>query len=214
MDLKILDKMFGQTTDNQHDKIYLPLLFCIFLTSSTFFFYDHKSLHLLGYQIHMSVGLVFFPFTFTIVNIIQDRYGKLFANTAVRYGFLCDALFVGLGYFLASLGERADYYAVYSQLPSIMGMTFIFVWISNLLNTLLFEKIKKITKHIFLRYFVSSFTAETIISGISIPLMMRVNNLNKGAVASILFIVLYKIFISFILSGLVSMKTRTNTHHP
>jgi uncharacterized PurR-regulated membrane protein YhhQ (DUF165 family) len=162
----------------------------------------------------MSMGLVFFPFTFTIVNVIQERYGKLFANTAVRYGFLCDALFVSIGYLLANIGERVDFHSVYSQLPSIMGMTFLFVWISNFFNVILFEKIKMKTRHIFLRYFISSFVAETIISAISIPLMMRVNNIDHGFIASILFIVFYKIAISAILSILVAAKMRLNNRHP
>jgi uncharacterized PurR-regulated membrane protein YhhQ (DUF165 family) len=212
MNIKILDKLFGKTIETDHGRIYLPLLFCIILTSSTFFFFDHKSITLFNQTIHLSMGLIFFPLTFTIVNIIQEKYGKLFANTVVRYAFLCDTLFVCIAYFLAYVGERADYRSVYTQLPTIMGMTFLFVWISNSLNIYIFEKFK--SKLVFLRYFTSAFCAETVISGISIPLMMRTNHLNQGMIMSILFISFYKIAATALLSILIAMKRKLSSHHP
>lgn len=214
MNSRILDKIFGETIETDQGKIYLPLLFCIALTSSTFFFFDHKTISFSGTSLHISMGLIFFPFTFSFVNIIQDKYGKLYANTVVRYGFLCDALFVLISYILANLGERTDYLSVYIQLPTIMGMTFVFVWISNLLNILVFEKFQAIPKFVFLRYFTSAFIAETVISGISIPLMMRTNNINHGLVMSVLFIVFYKMTLTAFLSILIAMKKKLNSHHP
>ena len=214
MKFDILDRLFGQTIESGHSRIFLPILFCIILTSSTFFFFDYRSVNILGFKIHLSMGLIFFPATFTIVNIIQDLYGRLFANTVVRYGFLCDTIFVGIAYFLSYLGERTDYLSVYEQLPTIMGMTFLFVWISNTLNTWIFEKLKVAQCYIFLRYFISAFIAETVISGISIPLMMRENDLDEGTLASIMFIAIYKMLITVILSTLIAMRMKTNILHP
>lgn len=214
MFIAFLDRLFGQSIEGGHAKIFLPILFCVVLCSATFFFFDYRTIHIVGYKIHLSMGLIFFPVTFSIVNIIQDLYGRLFANTVVRYGFLCDALFVGIAWFLSFLGEREDYHTVYSQLPTIMGMTFVFVWISNTLNTWLFEKLKVAQAFVFIRYFVSAFIAETIISGISIPMMMWENNLNEGALASVLFIATYKLLVTVILSALISVKMKPNTLHP
>jgi uncharacterized PurR-regulated membrane protein YhhQ (DUF165 family) len=214
MKIEVLNKIFGQTIEHDHARVYLPILFCIVLTSSTFFFFDYRSVDILSVKIHFSMGLIFFPMTFTLVNIIQELYGRLFANTVVRYGFLCDAFFVAIAWLLSHIGERADYLSVYDQLPTIMGMTFVFVWISNMLNTWIFEKLKFRQCFVFIRYFISSFVAETVISGISIPLMMRENNLNEGALVSILFIAIYKIAFTFLLSALVAMRMRMSTLHP
>lgn len=135
------------------------------------------------------------------------------ANTAVRYGFLADATLVLLAYLLCVIGERDDYYSVFPQIPSIMMMTFIFVWLSNFVNIFIFELLKK-KNFIFLTYFLSSFAAEALISSISIPLMMRVNHLDKDIIASISFIVVYKLLASFILSALISTRIRPSNHHP
>ncbi|ELQ9312403.1 VUT family protein [Serratia marcescens] len=214
MNLKFLDRLFGQTIEAEKSKLFLPVLFCIILTSSTFFFFDYRSIDIVGFKIHLSMGLIFFPATFTIVNCIQDLYGKLFANTVVRYGFICDTIFVGIAYFLSYVGERSDYLSVYKQLPTIMGMTFLFVWISNILNTFIFEKLKFAQCHVFLRYFTSAFIAETVISGISIPLMMSKNNLDEGTIASIIFIASYKMVVTLILSTLIAMRMKRNNLHP
>ncbi|WP_416414343.1 VUT family protein [Pantoea sp. App145] len=214
MKFNVLDRVFGQTIEHDHAKIFLPVLFCIILTSSTFFFFDYRTVYIMGAKIHLSMGLIFFPVTFTLVNIIQDLYGRRFANTAVRYGFLSDAIFVAIAYLLSHIGERSDYLSVYEQLPTIMGMTFLFVWISNMLNTWIFEKLKVAQYFVFIRYFISAFVAETVISGISIPLMMRENNLNEGAIVSVLFIATYKMTITVLLSALVAVRMRMNIHRP
>lgn len=207
MIVRVLDKLFGETTQDDHAKVFLPIAFCIFLTSSTFLFFNHRSINIFGFDINISMGIIFFPVTFTIVNIMQDKYGRLFANTAVRYGFLFDALFVAISYLLSNIGSRTDYQTVYNQLPSIMISSFFFIWISNLINTIIFEKIKTYSSA-FLAYFVSSSIAESAISFLSIPLMMKGNNLTKGTLPSIIFIIFYKIIITLILSTLIAMKKR------
>lgn len=211
--MKILDKIFGETIDDDHGRIFLPVIFCIILSSTTLFFYNYKTLFVFGYPLHLSMGLIFFPLTFTLTNVMQEKYGKLFANTAVRYGFLSDAILIFLSYILSYYGERQDYYSVYKEPPMIMGMTFIFVWMSTFINTTVFEKLKLLNKSTFTRFFISSTLAETSISTISIPMMMFNNGLKQGIFLSIFFIVFYKIFFTLILSTLIAIKMTSNIHH-
>ncbi|MFS1538378.1 MAG: VUT family protein [Candidatus Phlomobacter fragariae] len=84
------------------------------------------------------MGLIVFPLTFSPTNIMQELYGKLFANTAVRYGLLCDILLVFLDFILSSLGEPQDYFQSIKDRPTIMGIIFIFLWMSTLINTIMF----------------------------------------------------------------------------
>lgn len=213
MRFKIFDVIFGETIDYGHGRIFLPVLFCIVLSSTTLLFFNHKTILIFGYPLHLSMGLIVFPLTFTLTNIMQELYGKLFANTAVRYGFLCDALLVFIAFVLSNLGERQDYFTVYKDPPTIMVMTFIFLWMSTLINTIMFEKLKNWGKSTFARFFISSVLAETSISIISIPTMMWKNNLTDGAFLSVLFIVLYKVISTFILSVIISVKMHWNNHH-
>ena len=129
----MLNKLFGKTQAD-HWVIIYPIAFTIFLTSTTFFFFDYKTIELFGYPLHLSVGLLFFPLTFSLSNLMQYRYGTLFANTVVRYGFLGDLCFVCIAWLLSHIGERQDYLSVYSEIPTIMLVTFFFVWLSNTIN--------------------------------------------------------------------------------
>ncbi|WP_407712575.1 VUT family protein [Citrobacter koseri] len=101
------------------------MLFTIILCCTTLFFFDHKELAYGEHAIHFSVGLIVFPLTFTISNVLQDRYGKLYANTVTRYAFICDLVLVSIAYILCNIGDRNDYFSVYKQPPVIMGVTFL-----------------------------------------------------------------------------------------
>lgn len=204
----MLDKLFGKTQDD-HWKFIYPIAFTIFLTSTTFFFFDYRTIEVFGYPLHLSVGLLFFPVTFSLSNLMQYRYGVLFANTAVRYGFLGDLLFVMLAWLLSHIGERQDYLSVYNQIPTIMAMTFFFVWLSNGINFKLFSIMDgKVPP--FFSFFAACLVAECSVSFISIPMMMYKNHLNSNEMLSIGFIVGYKVLATLILSALISVKISVN----
>ncbi len=199
----MLTKLFGKTQKDHWIFIY-PIAFTIFLTSTTFFFFDYKSILLFGHELHFSVGLLFFPVTFSISNMMQYRYGVLFANTAVRYGFLGDLCFVIIAWLLSHIGERLDYLSVYDEIPTIMLMTFFFVWLSNTINFKLFS-IMNGKMHPFFCFFIACLAAECSVSFLSVPVMMYQNHLNSSQFLSIAFIVGYKVFATLILSGIISV---------
>lgn len=205
----ILDKLFGKTVDD-HGKIILPIMFCVILTSTTFFFFDYKNLDILGHKIHFSLGLLVFPLTFSLTNIMQHKYGELFANTAVRYGFLGDLLMVTIAYLLSSIGERQDYFTIYHQIPVIMTSTFFFVWLSNTVNIALFKYTKSTG---FLKFFLAAFISESSISLISIPLMFLENKIHGNPTYSIIAVVLYKMTATLILSVLISFTIKKRPHN-
>lgn len=109
----MLDKLFGKSTD-EHGRIIYPILFFVILTSTTFFFFDYINIQILGVHVHFSTGLILFPLTFSITNLMQYKYGPIFANTCVRYGFLGDLLLVIISFALCNIGERKDYGSVFN----------------------------------------------------------------------------------------------------
>lgn len=205
---KTLDKLFGETIENGADKIYLPILFTITLCTTTLFFYNHKTINVNEINIHFSLGLIVFPLTFTIINIIQDKYGRLFANTVVRYAFIADLFLVFLGY-----GERVDYRSVYDEIPIIMLSTFFFVWMSNLINTSVFSFFKKRKLHDFFKYSIAAILAESSVSMISIPMLISQNNLTGSVLFSLIAIVLYKIAFTVISSVIISVRNYLRNPH-
>lgn len=211
---QIVDHVFGETIKTKHDKIFLPMLFTIILCTTTLFFFDHREIDLLGFTVHFSVGLLVFPLTFTISNILQDNYGKLYANTVTRYAFICDLILVSLAYALCRFGDREDYFTVYKQPLIIMGLTFFTVWMSNLINTFLFDKIKNKKWNAFFLFSVAAIISEPSISAISIPIMMVENNLTGGALVSIFIVVTYKISFTIICSLFISMRKFLNNRRP
>ena len=206
----MLNKLFGKTQPD-HWVIIYPIAFTIFLTSTTFFFFDYKTIELFGYPLHLSVGLLFFPLTFSLSNLMQYRYGTLFANTVVRYGFLGDLCFVCIAWLLSHIGDRQDYLSVYSEIPTIMLVTFFFVWLSNTINLKLFA-IMDGKVHAFFSFFVACLIAECSVSFISIPIMMYENHLNSNQMLSIAFIVAYKVVASLLLSTIISVRIMKSNH--
>ncbi|MDE1716326.1 VUT family protein [Chromobacterium amazonense] len=79
------------------------------LFSSTCFFFDAKKVELFGYIVQLPIGLTFFPLTFALCNIVQDRYGKRAANSLVATAFIFDTLLVAAATLMAWLGDRHDY---------------------------------------------------------------------------------------------------------
>lgn len=211
--LKMLDKLFGETIKFETDKVYLPIFFTIILCMTTVFFFDHIRIDLLGETLHFSVGLIVFPLTFTLSNIIQDRYGRLFANTVVRYAFIIDCIFVFCGYALTYIGNREDYFSVFKEIPVIMVSTFFFVWLSNTINIVTFSTLQKKKVSDFAKYSIAAILAESSVSMISIPLMMYENNLSGGALLSVTVVVLYKITVTLLLSFIVSLQSYLRNRH-
>lgn len=208
-----LDKLFGETLDTGKNKISMPIIFTIILCTTTVFFFDHRTINIGDSKIHFSLGLIPFPLTFTIINLIQDRYGRLFANTVVRYAFFADLLFVLVGYSLSQLGERNDYLTVYKEIPIIMVSTFIFLWISNTINTSVFSMLKTRKINDLIKFSLAAILAETSVSMLSIPLMMYQNNITGGALLSITAVVIYKIGFTLILSFIISIRNYWKNRH-
>lgn len=211
--IKLLDKLFGQTIKSEADKVYLPMFFTTTLCMTTIFFFDHISFNIFDEPIHFSVGLILFPLTFTLSNIIQDRYGRLFTNTVVRNAFISDCIFVFCGYALTYIGNRGDYFSVFSEIPVIMISTFFFVWLSNSINIVTFSFLQKKKVNDFVKYSVAAILAESSVSMISIPLMMYKNKLSGGALVSIAIVVFYKIAVTLLLSFIVSLQSYLRSRH-
>ncbi|MCF6777285.1 VUT family protein [Thiotrichales bacterium 19X7-9] len=198
----VINYLFGEIEKKKFVEFFLCLLFFISLFSATCFFFDHKELNIWDYKINFPVGLLFFPLTFVISNIIQDFYGKKTANTVVACSFIADILLVAISLIIASVGDRNDYYTVFKDLPTIMGATLIFLAVSSSFNIFIYGKIKKICSSSVLgmaiSFFGSTTAAEILTSSMSMPLLFYKEGISGSILLSISVIVIYKLSFNFI----------------
>ena len=122
--------LFGELDYSRVKEISLALAFFICLFSATCFFFDAHQLELFGHYIHFPVGLLFFPATYVISNIIQHQLGKKVANTVVACSFIADLFLVIMSWVIAHVGDRADYFAVFKggcveELTKMLSLIFI-----------------------------------------------------------------------------------------
>lgn len=164
---------------------------------STCFFFDSKKIEIFHIIIQFPIGLIFFPLTFGISNILQDIYGKLITNTVIATAFIFDTILVFGGLFLAWMGDRNDFWTVFKDIPNIMIATWLFLGIGSIFNITLYNYFKKTQpKNIFslmLRFFITITSTEILTSTMSMPLMFYKHGLHGSIILTILAIVLYKI---------------------
>ncbi|MEO2218027.1 VUT family protein [Chromobacterium vaccinii] len=175
------------------------------LFSSTCFFFDAKKVELLDHVVQLPIGLIFFPLTFALCNIVQDRYGKRAANSLVATAFIFDTLLVAACTLMAWLGDRHDYWTVFKDLYSIMAATWFFLVVSSAFNIALYNYFqKKEARRIFdvlLRFFVTITATELLTSLMSMPLMFYKHGLTGSIVMTILVVVAYKVFANIAITG-------------
>lgn len=139
--------------DSKKIKIYLLLsgIFCAILVTSNLIFQKYISLSLSSLlYFEISVGVLLYPFTFIITDLITEFFGRQWANITVRVGIICDIITMGLVYISNSLPATtwspiddktfSNVFSVYgfAALASLVACfaaqsvdIYIFAWIKN-----------------------------------------------------------------------------------
>lgn len=203
--------LFGELDYSKVKEISLALAFFICLFSATCFFFDAHQLQLFGHYIHFPVGLLFFPATYVISNIIQHQFGRKVANTVVACSFIADLFLVAMSWIISYMGDRADYFTVFKDLPIIMMATFIFLTVSSAINIIIFEKLDRIRKTSIFGFFIGFFTsitvAELVVSSMSMPLLFYKQGFNTNVYLTIFITVSYKVLFNLLSTILYVLYT-------
>ncbi len=179
---KIISKIFITLNIEKFKEYCLVVGYFTSLFSATCFFFDAHQFKLFGLPQQLPIGLTFFPLTFALSNIIQDKFGVKAANSLVLTAFIFDTLLVFGGLFLAWIGDREDYWTVFRDMPSIMIATWFFLGIGSVFNIALYKYLgRKDPKNIFdmlVRFFITITATELLTSTISMPLMFYKHGLS------------------------------------
>ncbi|MGV3278688.1 VUT family protein [Rickettsiales bacterium LUAb2] len=182
----------------------LILGYFLSLASATLFFFDVHRATLFDKLIELPVGLIFFPLTFAFSNIIQDRYGKIVANSVTLLVFIFDTILVLVGLFMSSLGDRQDYWSVFKDTPLIMFMTWFLLGIGATFNIILYSLLKKRPAssllEMLIKFFITITATEILISSLSMPIMFYKHGLEGSLLLTITITVLYKVFANVIIT--------------
>lgn len=213
---KTIGFLFGDIDTSKLNEICLILAFFTSLFSATCFFFDAHEFTLLGRHIHFPVGLLFFPATYVISNIMQAKYGKRFTNTVVACSFFADVALVSASWIIAHVGDRPDYLSVFRDLPTIMGATFIFLTVSQAVNIMTFEKLEYLRNKSLLGLFVGFFSsitlAELTVSSMSMPLLFYKQGFTTSVYLTILLTVSYKVIFNLVSTFLYVVISSNKKH--
>lgn len=184
----------------------LVLGYFISLFSTTCFFFDTHQVSLLGHIIQLPIALIFFPITFALSNVIQDKFGPATSNSLILTSFVFDTLLVFAGTFIAFIGDRSDYWSVFRDMPSIMISTWFFLGISSVFNVKLYTYLNSLpNRFIFgptLKFFITITATETLISFMSMPLLFYKHGLQGDFLLTTLLAILYKVCANLLLTFL------------
>lgn len=190
-----------------HEKLKeycLVIGYFVSLFSATCFFFDTRQAELLGITVQLPIGLIFFPLTFAFSNIIQDKFGRITANSLICTAFIFDTLLVFGSLFLASIGDRQDYWTVFSDMPYIMISTWFFLGIGSMFNIALYSYLQKNEpKSLFQllsRFFITITATEALTSVMSMPLMFYKHGLSGSVFLTTVLVVIYKVFANILIT--------------
>ena len=105
----------------QNNRIYI-ILVSIFITSlivSNLIFQKFFHLNLLGFNLELSVGIIFYPITFLVTDVVSEIFGKHKANQMVIVGIL-SSVFCLLIIFLANYLDATNWSPVNNETFSLV----------------------------------------------------------------------------------------------
>ena len=123
------------------------------------------------YTFELSVGILPYPITFIVTDVVSEIYGRRRANQMVFLGFIASVFTLGI-IVLANVAPATDWSPINNQTFSqVFGFTYIAVGasmaaylIAQLVDVQMFHFWKKLTngKHLWLRNNASTFTSQLV----------------------------------------------------
>ena len=153
-----------------------------------------------------SGGILIFPLSFIISDIVTEFYGRSLAKKLVTYGIICQIVFSLYAYYVSHspapnfLKHKEIYEQVFSPYLKFSIASSIAIWIGAWVNIVLLTKLTEYYggKYFALRSFLSSTIAELIVTVVS----MVIANLNRMDLRSFTLMIaccfLMKTLISFL----------------
>ncbi|MBX9702945.1 MAG: VUT family protein [Rickettsiales bacterium] len=208
----LIRRLFGVINEELLKYTVLFIMFFVSLTVTTISILNVYNLNFMGSSITVAPGIIFFPLTFIISNIIQEEYNQEVANTVVFTALWADGIMVSMLCFIGILGENQKYYDVFTPLPKVWTISCTAIIISSFLNNAIFKKIRqKLNKGfmgLFISIMTSSVSAETILSCLALPSILMLHEHATNRFSAVILVLGYKILFS-VLAAIIYAFVKT-----
>ena len=178
------------------------ILYYLTISLSSLQFFNFKEVHFGSQAVHYSVGLLIFPFVYSIANFLQYIFGSHNTKQKIFCGGALGVICLIAGFFIFAYDDN--------QIVPINRTNLMWLLISSsgfmLLSFLVCFQIFKLMKPnvpAFFSFFIACLISECMVSFVSVPIMMFLIHLNSNEILSIALIVSYKVFASMLLSYII-----------
>lgn len=153
---------------------------------------------------NQSGGIIIFPFSFIISDILTEKYGSFVAKRLLYYGILCQFIFALYAAFIIRMPapgfliHKEVYSLVFDPYLQFSIASSISIWIGSVVNIVFLSKLSEYYggKYFALRSFIASTTGEFLVTFIS----MIIANFSRMELNDLF----YMIFCCFILKTIIS----------
>lgn len=169
---------------NKSINLYVILcsIFCTIIVTGNLIFQKFIQLDIFGYVFEISVGVLLYPVTFLISDLVTEFYGKLYAKLMIRAAVICSIMVLGLvslsDWCFATSWSVVDdetFHKVFNVYGIGAGASIVANYIGQRVDIQIYSYLKQLTsgKHLWLRNNVSTFLGQfvdtiTVISLLSI----------------------------------------------
>lgn len=151
--------------------IFFCSLFCTIVITGNLIFQKFVTINILFLKFELSVGVLLYPVTFLISDLVTEFYGKNYAGHMIKMSVICSFIVMGLimvgDYFPATSWSKIDdksfhrMFGVYgiASISSIIATFF-----SQMIDVQIFSYLKKLTRsrHLWIRNNVSTIIGQLI----------------------------------------------------
>jgi queuosine precursor transporter len=151
--------------------ILLCSVFCTVVVTGNLIFQKFIYLNFFGYIFELSVGVLLYPITFLISDLITEFYGVVYAKLMIRSAVVCSLIVLGLiilsDWFSATSWSLVDD-STFSKVFNVYGIgsfaSIVANYFAQAMDVNIYSYLKKLTsgKHLWLRNNVSTFIGQFV----------------------------------------------------
>lgn len=158
---------------NKSINLYVILcsIFCTIIVTGNLIFQKFIQLDIFGYVFEISVGVLLYPVTFLISDLVTEFYGKLYAKLMIRAAVICSIMVLGLvslsDWCFATSWSVVDdetFHKVFNVYGIGAGASIAANYMGQRVDIQIYSYLKQLTsgKHLWLRNNVSTFLGQFV----------------------------------------------------
>lgn len=176
--------------------VFFCSLFCTILVTGNLLFQKFVSINLFDHKFEISAGVLFYPVTFLISDLVTEFYGQKNAKFMVNIAFICSIVVLLLVWIADSLNasewssvNNEMFHKVFNAYGIGMISSIIANYFGQIIDIRIFDYLKILTNgtHLWLRNNISTMVGQLVDSIIVVGLLCICNVLSSEQFWSVMF---------------------------